>query len=697
MQSPGPRQLNDKSSRDGQAAILLAIMVSSFLMFFMFAVNTGLLINAKISVQTAADAAAYAGAAAQARQLNAISYLNYDMRRQFKKFVFRYAFVSSMGNAQFPGAGADTADYDFKKLDYSAGSTATVLPLKVPVVCLPISAATEMSSDSCLAVNYRNTAYDVQNAVGGVLASLNSITQAYLNSVTSISGIANDICSGRSGVNVFAALAWLFRGDLDDSSIDQMLQSVTASTLTNTERAKIKDQIKNLIQGLGLFPRNVINLMRIETLKDFINEKPANIDWDGMKALENAQGTDAHERTILAYRSALGNLNSSVFDAEKTRLEELQPAKMLELEEVKASFKVFVQAMIPKPAGSSISSSNPTACDSFIYKINANDAPVGVKLSSGGGKNVFYAVRLRTFVKPRGLLFMQGSGELELDAMAAAKPFGSRIGPKNLSAADFVVTKSDLPAVNNTVFCSSDCKSPNLSLGNGISFFSMKFIRDMHTLAGGTSPSISAILDAQRHALAPNPTEVGLFNIIPPAPSADGGSNPMDFEFIPFSDPKSVTGKPQVYRFYAPVFPQGGASVAQKVDQFLQSIFPSVSVSTDPIGLDLSSLRDKLKTSLTNYIGGSALSSGGSASEHGETETFAALELPIQPPLQSKPYLSITSKEVRTSWSPDHHKVSAYDVRFTPRFGYSVKLVSFRDLMRQGLSADDEDVEKMSH
>ncbi len=695
MESQHPRQIIDKTGREGQAAILLAIMVSSFLMFFMFAVNTGLLINAKISVQTAADAAAYAGAAVQARQMNAISYLNYDMRRQFKKFMFRYAYVSSVGNARFPGTGSPTSDYNFPKLDYSASATAYLLPLKVPVVCIPISGAVGTSSDSCLAVNYRNTAYDVQSAVGSSMASLNSVTQAYLNSVTSIASIANSLCSGRSGVNLFAAMAWLFRGDLDETSVDQLLSQITSTTLTDPERAKIKTQLVPLTQGLGLFPRNVIHLMRIETLKDFINQKAASVDWDGMKALENAGGADAHERTILAYRSALGNLNSSVFDSEKTQLEELQPSKMLELEEVKASFSVFVQAMVPTVPNPN--TTNPTACNSFIYKINANDAPVGVKLSAASGKNVHYAVRLRTFVKPRGLLFMQGSGELELDAMAAAKPFGSRIGPRNLQASDFVVAKSGLPSVNGQAFCQSDCKTPNLTLVNGTNFHTLGFLQDMHSMGGGTNPSVSAILDAQRYATAPNPNEVGLFNIVPPPPSANGNQDPMDFEFIPYTDAKSAQGKPQVYRFYAPVFPKGGASTAQKVDQFLQSIFPNVSVGNDPVGLDLPNLRDKLKTSLINYIGGTPLSTGGNASENGETETFAALELPIQNLTQSKPYIVTTAKEVRTSWSPDHHKVSAYDVKFTPRFGYSVKLVSFRDLMRQGLTTDDADVEKMSH
>ncbi len=694
MESPRSRQINDKSGREGQAAILLAIMVSSFLMFFMFAVNTGLLINAKISVQTAADAAAYAGAAVQARQMNAISYLNYDMRRQFKKFMFRYAYQSSLGNPRFPGTGSPDAEYDFPKLDFSGGAAGVLLPLKVPVVCVPISAAVGQSSDSCLSVNYRNTAYDV-NAATNMINSLNSTMQAYLNGASAIAAVANELCAGRSGVNTFAAISWLFRGDLEETSVDQMLQDTTQSTLSNQDRAKLKTQLSPLTRGLGLYPRNVLNLMRIETLKDFINEKAVSVDWDGMKALENKSGADAHERTILAYKSALGNLNSSVFDAEKTQLEELQPSKMLELEEIKASFKVYVQAMIPITANPTVN--DPTSCRSFIYKINANDAPVGVKLASTGNKNVHYAVRLRTYVKPRGLLFMQGSGELELDAMAAAKPFGSRIGPKGLQVSDFIVTKSNLPSVNGSPICTTDCNSPNLSLGNTTNFYTLGFLKDMHTLAGGNTPSTTGILDAQSHALAPNPGEVGLYNIIPPPPAANGSQDPMDFEFIPFSDQNSTRSTTQVYRFYAPVFPKGGASIAQKVDQFLQSIFPNVSVSNDPVGLNLSDLRNKLKTSLVNYIGGTALSTGGNYSENGETETFAALELPIQNVTQPKPYMVTTAKEVRTSWSPDHHKVSSYDVKFTPRFGYSVKLVSFRDLMRQGLTTDDPDVEKMSH
>jgi hypothetical protein len=663
----------------------------------MFAVNTGLLINAKISVQTAADAAAYAGAAVQARQLNAISYLNYDMRRQFKKFLFRYAYVSSIGNAGFPAntGGPQSGNYDFPKLDFTADAAGSRLPLKVPVVCIPISASVNSTTDTCLSVNYRNTSFDVTQAVGPV-GSLNAITQAYLQSVISISQVANDLCSGRSGVNVFTALAWLFRGELNSTFIKDLLDRTMAPipSVTAAEKVEILKRVSPLVEGLGLYPRNLIHLMRIDTLKTFLNEKPANVTIDEVRSFENAAGADAHERTILAFKSALGNLNSSVFDAEKTRLEELQPAKLIELDEVKADFKVYIQAMEKNPTAPTTDSR--TACQSFIYTIPANQAPIGVRLATTGGKNVFYAVRLRTFVKPRGLLFMQGAGELELDAMAGAKPFGSRIGPKSLDAQSFVVNMTNLPKPNDKSICDSDCYSPNLDIGGGKSFFSIEFLRDLHSMAGGSNPTNQKIIDTQRHAIAPNALEVGRYNILPPNPGSTGNTDPLDFEFIPYSDSRSVTGNPQVYRFYAPVFPQGGSSVNQKVDAFLDGIFQSVSVGTNPIGLDIPTLKSSLATSLKAYIAGAPLTSG-DKSELQETETFAAIELPLAGLTTNKPYWLTQGKEVRTSWSPDHHKVSPYEVRFTPRFGYSVKLVSFRDLMQQGLPADDPDADKLSH
>src|SRR3954451_21563157 len=94
------------SGTSGQASILMGMMMLTFVLFFAFVVNTGMLVNAKINLQNAADLAAYAGAATQARQLTHISYLNYEMRRQWKKFLFRLYVLGNSGQDGFPRAAA---------------------------------------------------------------------------------------------------------------------------------------------------------------------------------------------------------------------------------------------------------------------------------------------------------------------------------------------------------------------------------------------------------------------------------------------------------------------------------------------------------------------------------------------------------------------------------------------------------------
>ena len=55
------------------------------------------------------DMAAYAGAAVQARQLNQISYLNYEMRRAYKKFLFRYYVLGNVAQDSFLNQGNGNA------------------------------------------------------------------------------------------------------------------------------------------------------------------------------------------------------------------------------------------------------------------------------------------------------------------------------------------------------------------------------------------------------------------------------------------------------------------------------------------------------------------------------------------------------------------------------------------------------------
>src|SRR4051794_7304290 len=110
---------------------MIGIMMSTFILFFAFVINTGMLVNAKINLQNAADLAAYAGAAVQARQLTQISYLNYEMRRQWKKFLFRIYIIGNMALDGFPrNAGASGP------MAYVPNNNKPNVDYKVPATCV---------------------------------------------------------------------------------------------------------------------------------------------------------------------------------------------------------------------------------------------------------------------------------------------------------------------------------------------------------------------------------------------------------------------------------------------------------------------------------------------------------------------------------------------------------------------------------
>lgn len=703
LRPPRHRQRPRSPARNerGQTIILVAVMVLSFLMFFGFTLNTGLLINAKISVQSAADAAAYAGAATQARQLNAISYLNYDMRRQFKKFLFRNVVVGSLGSPEFPKNHDDTfnSPYDFPKFDFSKPKVNNKLPkvaLKVPVVCIPV--VTQTNDDKCVTLNIRDTAADVQTRLGSLASAGGSIIQTLLQQVNTLQGVQRQACGGQAAVNQLTVLLWLFRGNPDDSLVEQQINQMLAGTSSANPAAvnRLKDTLKGLVKGLGLYPRNILHLMRIETLEKFLNEAPKTVTREDVAAMErNVRIAESRERTILAFKSALSNLNTTVFNPDDVFMEELHPDSMLGLETVRANVDLFIQSL---SAGKADLPS--TICNSHVYNFPALDIPVGVKLKSPN-RTVFYAVKVRVKVRPRGLLFMPSGEALELEAVAGAKPFGSRIGPIGLSGTDFVLNggPTDLSSVkvNGEHICKPDqavdhnCNVPNLEMLGGTNFFDSEFLQEIKTQIGNPSTT-TGIIKAQYYAMAPNPMETGHYNIIPPPSEKEGQPSPnLASEFIPTYDgrEKSVGTDfvPPAYRFYAPIYRNDeSADIGTYIDKFLKGSLPNV--LPNQYGLSGEQVRQQTKTALQDYINGHL--EKGENSELHETLTFAAVELPmawLKRPAK-KPFWLTQASEVLSSWGPEGKK---------PRFGYSVRFVALRDLMSQGVSNPDSTLDSVSH
>ncbi len=73
-----------RSKKSGQILILMAMMSTTLVIFFGMVVSIGHLIQARINLQNSVDLAAMVGASYQARYLNTISIVNYRMRQNYK-------------------------------------------------------------------------------------------------------------------------------------------------------------------------------------------------------------------------------------------------------------------------------------------------------------------------------------------------------------------------------------------------------------------------------------------------------------------------------------------------------------------------------------------------------------------------------------------------------------------------------------
>jgi hypothetical protein len=659
-------------SESGQSVILVAMVIMSFLLFFGFAINTGVLVTAKISVQAAADAAAYAGAATQARQLNAISFLNYDMRRQHKKYVHRYAYMGNVSSPNFPNAGGGSGDYPYPKKYFEPSTkNPTSTNFGFPVVCVPLT-GTAVASDACVFLNLPNTTNDANKLFAG--GGLTAISQAFLKASGDISKLMNSNCAKQGALNLLIVNQWLFRGVLDSSSLDFFANTAGAE--------QIKKTVDFLTKGLGLYPRNIIHAMRIQTLEKMINEAAkSDVDQEQVLGWEKSPAAESHERTIQAFKSALSNLNNEVMDHQSVIMTELQKSNLVQLTPVKTSFTTFYQI-----ANDNYVATAPTYCNTDIRGFPAPFVPVGFKKTG----NPYYSVKVKAKAK---LMFSPLKDGIELEAVASAKPFGSRIGPTNLSEDQFIkkIKPNTLNPTTNAFIndCTKEpilCNIPNLSIGNGKSFLSSDYLKTMHSSVAINGNTF--VLDQNGggiyQATSPMPEEIGKYNILP-KPNGDAS------EFIDYSADAGANSK--VYRFYAPIFDQKGGpgGLTESISNTFDAIFGKTGIAAAG-GIDFQAMKDQLKKDLTNYVT-DKLTKGGAETEHGETQTFASVELPLGPwtTVNPSPYWLTQDQEIKTSWG------SSTSGKTIPRFGYSVKFVASRNLIQGGATIADDDAEDIQH
>lgn len=117
-------------NENGQMAIFIALFFQVLFVFFAMAINVGLVVHDKINLQNSVDIAAYYGAAKQSEILNQIGHINYQMRQNYKLFVWRYRVLSTIGLDAHPYNYRNGVSSVLPEGDITGGANAVV-----PAVC----------------------------------------------------------------------------------------------------------------------------------------------------------------------------------------------------------------------------------------------------------------------------------------------------------------------------------------------------------------------------------------------------------------------------------------------------------------------------------------------------------------------------------------------------------------------------------
>lgn len=645
----------------GQATIFVAMMMVVFLSFFSFVVNTGLLVNAKINLQNAADLAAYAGAAVQARQLNQASYLNYEMRRAYKKFLFRYYVMGNMAQRTHP----NTSTGDGLRLWSPDGS----VNFGIPAVCMIFNE----TNNFCFLQGLPPIPQVNSNPLDG-------ISEALKAQLEQLERIRKQNCVAIGNTNKRVLLYWLYNTDPNLEVIESELTAAAQSAPSpeNDNAVKTLQTIRGLASGLGLFPKEVLLLQRLKTLEFYLNS-PSQENFDLAQAndlMSGAADVARYERPIQAFFSAFNTLGQYSFLDQSIRLTELLPSgtdgsNLAQFTPIRTNFESYFidyPNVDPNTTSSQDCRPQPTA-------MPVRNLPIGVKKDLS--VLTYYAIRLEAKTR----LPFSPFGEITLQAYSAAQPFGSRMGPQIEITDDsppFVNTSAGPQGLGNFGIPNLPVTSTdNLARGwNQTSVISGMF--DLFRDAGGQVNRVigpEQMEEVYHSAAAPNPSERAKYNIINDLESTppDSGSELTGDPFV------KNFGEKETHVFWAPLgsSEQFTEDPNQEVIEAIQTNFQGGSPQ------ELAAL----STGMQSYLGRLRNCQGNT--EDGECFQVAVLRNPFKTkgtsapsrPIQlpSEIYMS-SPNDIKTSWND----LTSEEYKGRGRTGYSVKFVSFDTLLSPG-------------
>ncbi len=415
-----------------------------------FIINIGLFVKAKINLQNAADAAAFAGAATQARELTNIAYVNWELRNTYKEWMFKYYIIGQAGLF-----GKQLSDANL-----SSGGTTNFL-LQTPAVAGSAEFDQWNAPSICI---HNGTSADICSiyVVPGIprfpvvgVAGIAEIHEAFVSKLTTEK--AKD-CSLRSKTNFFAALTWAYgSGSADIPDAPELLANRPGAWLQALEIALRMRNLEMIVNRPPLPDLTRQSILRLQSQGEDIgyNERPLKAFWSGYRNLGGGAYKDCIQGTKCT--KTVGEELSANF-----KLTELAPKTFTPRANSVSTFLIPPDAQYPgggSPAFEKryldlqvMTVNLAPLFTTFVSTTNNNTAIGGTPSEAtcgmsrtalpvpgyilGFNKNpevlTYYAVKAES--KFIGLFFPNGSSPanegFKLTAYAAAKPFGGRIGPK---------------------------------------------------------------------------------------------------------------------------------------------------------------------------------------------------------------------------------------------------------------------------
>lgn len=451
----------------GQISIFFSSTIIVMITFMAFIINIGMFVKAKINLQNATDAAAYAGASVQARQLTNIAYMNWEMRNVYKEWMFKYYVLGSLNLQGVVNPGSNQSTFfnmsSFDRVTTSASGIAgrAIDQYNFPSTCVDFASTGGVG----LCTKYLVPGlprFESSNVLG-----MDETTNAFVDAIVAEK---SGNCSERSKLNFLTSNVWAYNVLTNNPaliSLKDEAPEVAADRMGAFPQAfEIAARIRNLeaqvnfppISGACINPGFGVNC------STSINELTGPAQERTLKALQTGwrnlgvHGTSTTEvpgNRVMKDSFTIKELSPTVDNNLKTQLNlstllipegsQAREKFYLDLQLMVLNYTVLYTAFTPSSSkggdGQLETSIGNVAAEGQCSATKVGLPVPGYPLGYVKNPNIMTYYAIESKAKFVGL-FNPFSSDITLTAYAAAKPFGGRVGPMLFDVSDGETLKS---------------------------------------------------------------------------------------------------------------------------------------------------------------------------------------------------------------------------------------------------------------